>query len=165
MNFINDFAGFCSFFRSIAESSTYFNFFEQGGTEKIVSERLVNDTRSRITYPLLFLEWPEIPISDFGSSSPMIDFRTGIVILDQCPKDDWEKQDIIMNQTYLATIQVLAKIQESTKGLNKRFFSIDLSKVSIMPLDSLLIDSAYGWRMEFGVTSPLSTCINSTYWK
>ena len=170
MQYIQDFSAFIQYFRSMVETSNYFKFFESGGTEKIVSERLVSDLRSRVDYPLLFLEWPFLNLNDFGSENTQLKFRAGFVVLEDPAKDDWEAQDAAMQSTLNAAHQVLHKMRIDSTGLDKRFFYFDLNRISIDPIDNLLIDNAYGWRVEFEVINPINIstapyCRNSTFWK
>lgn len=170
MNFIQDFAGFIQYFRNIKERSTYFKFFESGGTEKIVSERLVADLRGRVQYPVLFLEWPFLHLADYGSSNTQVNFRSAFVVLENPPKDDWAKQDQAMQRSFGAVTQVLGQMKTDTAGLNKQFLHFDLSKVNVDPIDNLLIDNAFGWRCEFELVNPLNIsstpyCRDLSFWK
>ena len=170
MQFIQDFAGFVSYFRTLAANTTYFKYFEQGGTEKIVSERLLSDLRSKVDYPLFFLEWPFLHLSDYGASNTQTEFKAAFVVLENPEKDNWQAQDVAMNRTHLAVLQVLGQMRIDTTGLNKKFFAFDLSQVNIDPLDNMLIDQAYGWRCEFMVVSPLNIssqpyCRDPQFWK
>lgn len=163
--YITDFSNFTAYFRDLSARSTYLKYFEQGGSEKIVSERLVTSTRSRLSYPLLFLEWPEIPLLNYGSANTMISFNAAFAILDEAGEDDWMRQDAIMTETLTAVLQILIRMKSDSEGLNKKFLYFDLSRVVIQPLDNLLIDSCYGWRAEFVVSAPFSTCPDPAFWQ
>lgn len=170
MQFIQDFTGFTQYFKDLTARTQYFKFFETGGTEKIVSERLLFDVRSRVNYPLFFLEWPFIKMDDFGTSNTQVNFKSAFVVLEDPQKDDWHAQDLAMKTTLDAVWQVLNQMTIDTAGLNKKFLSFDLSKVNVDPIDNLLIDSAFGWRCEFEVSNPVNIssspfCKDLSFWK
>jgi hypothetical protein len=170
MNYIQDFTAFIQYFRTLSEKSSYFKFFETGGTEKIVNERLVSDLRGRVSYPVLFVEWPFLHLNDFGSSNTQLTFRSAFVVLEDPAKDDWKAQDMAMQSSLDATLQVLNQMRIDNGGLNKKFLYFDLNKISIDPIDNLLIDNAFGWRCEFEVINPVSInfapyCRNESFWK
>ncbi len=170
MQFIQDFAGFVQYFRTLTSNTIYFKFFETGGTEKIVSERLLSDLRGRVKYPLFFLEWPFVHLDDYGASNTQTDFKSAFVVLEDPAKDDWAAQDKAMDTTYAAVLQVLGQMHIDNKGLNKKFLTFNLNKVNIDPIDNLLIDNAFGWRCEFEISNPLNIstqpyCRDPSFWK
>ena len=168
--FIKDFSELIDYFRDLVASSTYFNFFQSGGAERIVSERLLSDTRSRVESPVFFLEWPFIKLSDYGTGNTLIKYNTAFVILENPEKENWSAQDAAINNTYLAVMQVLNKMKIDTMDLSKKFLYFDLNLVSIDPIENLLIDQWYGWRCEFTVICPLNVafapdCLEPGFWK
>lgn len=170
MQYIQAFQPLIQYFRNIPQNSTYFKYFQSGGTEKIISERLLSDLRSRVAYPLLFLEWPFIKLNDYGGANTQINFRTGFVVLEDPAKDDWDAQDAAMARTLDAVHQVLHQMRIDSAGLNKKFLAFDLSRISIGPLDNLFIDNALGWRCEFEIQNPIDLaqhpyCKNPSFWK
>ena len=56
MQYIKDFTDYINYFEALANSTDYFKFFRAGGAERIVSERLLSDGRSKIDGPLFFCE-------------------------------------------------------------------------------------------------------------
>jgi len=170
MQFIKNFAEYVNYFRQLSEASTYFKFFQAGGAERIVSERLLADSRSRIVGPLMFLEWPFIKVNDYGSSNTLMRYTGAFVILENPDKDDWQKQDDAMNSTYNAVMQMLNQMKVDNAGLNKRFLYFDLNLISIDPIENLMIDQWYGWRCEFTVVCPLDialdpACLEPGFWR
>jgi hypothetical protein len=170
MNFIKNFTEYVEYFRGLAGASTYFNYFQNGGAERIVSERLLSDTRGRVNGPLLFLEWPFIKVNDYGSSNTIIRYNGAFVILENPAKDDWQAQDFAMNNSLNATLQVLNRMKVDNAGLSKRFLYFDLNLLSIDPIENLMIDQWYGWRCEFAVICPLDValdpaCLEPGFWK
>lgn len=168
MNYIQDLAQYIQYFRDIKAASTYFKFFEQGGSQRI-SDRLVNDSRGIIDSPLLFVEWPFIKLNDYGSQNTQARFTGAFAVLENPAKDDWAAQDASMNSTLLAGMQVLNQMKVDNAGLNKKFLYFDLNSVSIDPVENMLIDQWYGWRFEFAIMNPvdISTepyCLNPTFW-
>ena len=169
MNFIKDFEDYINYFRDLSEASSYFKFFQAGGAERIVSERLLSDGRSRIESPLMFCEWPFIKINDYGTGNTLSRYTGAIVILENPDKDDWQKQDDAMNSTYKAVLQVINKMKVDNAGLDKRFLYFDLNLISIDPIENLMIDQWYGWRCEFTVLCPVDIatdpyCLDEAFW-
>ena len=170
MMFIKDFKELIEYFRELSEDSTYFKFFQAGGAERIVSERLLSDGRSRVESPLLFLEWPFIKVSDYGTSNTLVKYTAAFVILENPEKESWPAQDEAMNNTYSAVMQVLNRMKIDSQDIGKRFLYFDLNLLSIDPLENLMIDQWYGWRCEFTVICPLDValhpdCLEPGFWK
>ena len=170
MLYISNFSEYIDYFKTLATSSTYFKFFQAGGAERIVSERLLSDGRSRVDTPLLFCEYPFIRVNDFGSQNNLIRYNGAITVLENPAKDDWAKQDDAMNSTFNAMLQVLTQMKIDNAGLNKRFLYFDLNTIAIDPIENLMIDSFYGWRCEFAVLCPVAiaidpACQDVSFWK
>jgi hypothetical protein len=160
MNLIKNFSEYIDYFKQIAEGSAYFKFFRAGGAERIVSERLLSDARSRIEGPLMFCEWPFMRINDYGSQNNLLKYTGAIVILENPDKEDWNKQDEAMNNTFNAVIRLLSQMKVDSTSLNKRFIYFDLNQVAIDPIENLMLDSWFGWRCEFGLYVPADIAIN-----
>jgi hypothetical protein len=170
MLFIKNFSEFVDYFRDLAGATTYFKFFQAGGAERIVSERLLSDGRSRVASPVFFLEWPFVKVNDYGTANTLVRFNAAFVILENPEKENWTAQDEAMNNTYQAVMQVLNKLKVDSQELSKRFLYVDLNLLSIDPIENLLIDQWYGWRCEFTVICPLEValyedCLEPGFWK
>jgi hypothetical protein len=171
MQYIKTFTEYLAYFKAIAQDSTYFNFYQAGGAERIVSERLLSDQRSRVDSPLLFCEYPFIRINDYGTQNNLLRFSGAVVVLENPVKEDWLAQDVAMNDTLNALLQVISQMKIDNNSLNKRFLYFDLNSIVIDPIENLMIDSWFGWRCEFAIVSPVDiatdeACITQpSFWK
>ena len=170
MNFIKDFSELVEYFRELSGSTNYFKFFQSGGAERIVSERLLSDTRSRVEPPVFFFEWPFIKLGDYGSTNTLVKYTAAFVVLENPEKENWGAQDEAMNNTYKAALEVLNKMKVDCQDLDKRFLYFDMNTIGLDPIENLLVDQWYGWRCEFTVICPLNVsfapgCLDPGFWR
>jgi hypothetical protein len=170
MAYITTFDQYISYFKSLSEQAPYFKMFMSGGSERIVNEKIIEKLRSSGDMPAMFLEWPFIKLKDYGSNNMQISFNGAFCVLENPSKDDYAAQDLAMDNTLKAALQVISKIKaDSSNPAADRFLNFDINIISIDPVENILMDQLYGWRVEFGVLSPVDIansqyCLDTSFW-
>lgn len=118
------------------------------------SERIQSADRTRINYPILWLETPDIQYrfrSDFDKH-----YKCFFVLLANTREDDWQGQDELKHQLATVMDHLILKIHED-KG--QGILIPDLSSLTadyIFPRFGT--DHCVGWRMTIDIRVPIMQC-------
>jgi hypothetical protein len=109
------------------------------------SRRLIEESRSELVYPVLFLESPSFTLGQNFKSNQNGSARFGFTILFNSQVGDYQRQREIRQMAYDIGLRVLGKLQKDamTKG-----FYIQLDNTPIEPVNSWFVDNDYGYRFE-----------------
>jgi hypothetical protein len=162
---VTDFASYKAYFKDIATpnitgSLKSLKDFAIGGTERIVSGQ-----RSKLSYPCLWLEYPDLKLKDNKGGDFSGNFNGAFAIIKNCPQDDWDAQDDAMQETYLIAMDVISKmIQDRYYRSNDSKFYFDPSSITIDPINTMMTDNDYGWRVAFQISNNVPVCFNQLNW-
>jgi hypothetical protein len=148
-------AQYKQYFSNLASSHTLLKDFAYG-----LDERVINRERSNVAFPLLWAEDPTInPIWKQGLT---LQFRGRLLVLENTPVDDWEKQEQAQDRTWQIAMDILIKmIEDSETGV----FDLSLSSLSIDPVFTYLNDNDIGFEIAFQLESASAYCVNESVWQ
>jgi hypothetical protein len=135
------------YFRRLATISPDIQEFVVGDSEQILSL-----DRSKMDYPVLWLETPTIRWDFDRVGSREYDFH--IVILSNSPIDTWAYQQYILNQTAEITHWLLAKLKSDHAD---EVLQLSFS-ASSQPIVGYGHDHDYGWRTRLTIQAPMLSC-------
>jgi len=116
------------------------------------SEEVLSVDRSRLNYPLLWLETPDV---NWNLRSPMRrEYSIAFVVLINAQTDNWKLQRYILHQTLEITQSLLARISEDA---SMGWFKIPANAKSD-PILGYGHDHDYGWRTSFSIETPMNAC-------
>jgi hypothetical protein len=136
-----------TYFRQLAESSTDIKYFIVGDSEQILSE-----DRSRLDYPLLWLETPSVNwnIQNVGEREYVLFFT----ILVNTKPETWHHQQYILHRTLEITNRIISKLRSDHQD--------EVLKIGLrMQSDPILgfgNDFDHGWRTRMSIMAPMSKC-------
>jgi hypothetical protein len=156
---ITDPASYESYFESIAKTGTpkltALQDFYTGGVNEIQQSIL-----SDLSYPCLWLESPSVPMSGIGRDNENVMFMGAFVILINCDPNDFALKRSLQQQAFVIACDVISKMKEDYIN---RDLNIDPS-FTLDPIDSMLIDSCAGYRVEFKINNSFSICYDDSKW-
>ena len=129
------------------------------------SERIISIQRSSIEYPCLWLESPDINVRDNKSDTIQADFRGALNIISNCATDDYEAQDAAMESNFQIAVEVISRMVRDRRGRSETpMFNLDLNSIQMLPINSMMIDNDFGWRVEFLLSNHLNICYTESKW-
>lgn len=153
----NNFSAYVEYFRALTEQHLQLKDFIHGTAADIMGK-----TRSEISYPCLWLETPQMKLTD-NSASQFTGIRSGaFIILYNAPGATPPQVDLIWELTEQICLEVLGKMRQDKK---KHLLSINFNSATLDPISTLFIDNDYGWRVEFTLEKQINICHNPTKWK
>jgi hypothetical protein len=157
---VNSYSTYKSFFQTLAANNIALQDFVLGD-----SQRIIGDSRSEISYPVLWLESPDMKVMDNKASNFLGEFTGAFSILDNIPPDDYTAQDAAMESTYQIALQAISYMLKNRRGrIDSPEFTLDLNSITLNPIASLLVDNCYGWRVEFRFTENIGICYDASKW-
>lgn len=148
MNVVGSLAELEAYFENLSETHPDIKDFLVGDSDKILSM-----DRSRLNYPCLWLETPEVDWT-FGNQRQR-NYKVAFLILWNTPTDDWEKERLVKSKTLDITDQILRWIQEDKENDIVLF---DVLNSKSMPVFGFGHDNDLGWRTEISLMSPIGWC-------
>lgn len=146
---ITGFIEYIHYFRALASTHVAMRSFVHGDVD-----RILNMERTKISYPCLWVETPEIEIE----AGKMI-FRGAWVLLINTTTDDWTKQDEARHTTlHLAEDLVERMWSDGAKGK----FVIE-GRPKLSEISTFTHDNDYGWRCEFTIVIHKYKCLPAFY--
>lgn len=157
----NEYAYVVQGFRAIANASNHIQAFIHGDTD-----RLLNALRSKITYPVLVLDFPSsISINQSSEIKQSSKITATFAVLNNAAKDDFKRQNDIMLELFEHIKQIVYLIQFGYFDNNndpQRFFPNAITAVGdLIPVDGYTSDNLYGWAAE--CTINLNSCLPSEW--
>lgn len=136
---LNSIDSYRLYFKALAEAHSLINSFEFGG-----SERILNRTRSDVTYPVLWLEVPEF--SSDSESEGEVTLSGAFVILDNSEME-WDAENQAIENTYQIAQQIFRKMIDD---VDKEEFEIS-GDFKCDFVDTFSADNDFGWRVDFNL--------------
>jgi hypothetical protein len=112
------------------------------------SRRLIEQSRSELTYPCLFVEIPSFVLGQNFKSNQTGSTRFGVSILYNSEVGDYAQQRIIRQQAYLTILRILGQLQKDSLQMG---FYVQLDNTPIEPINSWFVDNDYGYRAEINL--------------
>lgn len=116
------------------------------------SEEIISLERSRLTYPLLWLETPQInwSLENVGEREYTLFF----VVLINVKPENWQHQNYILHRTLEITNRILTKLRDDHREDILKLGSSAQSD----PIMGWGTDFDYGYRTRISIQAPLSKC-------
>jgi len=150
------FSDFVTYFRTMATEHKDVKFFVHGA-----SERIINQSRSDLVYPCLWLETPSMRLSD--NNADVQGWReSAFIVFENSPGDDYDKQDQIWQRTEVIALDIIARMRHDSR---RHAFRIDINSISIDPINTIFVDNDFGWRVEFRTDKSVPVCYHPEKWK
>jgi hypothetical protein len=108
--------------------------------------RILAGSRSKITYPCLWLETPTLGFEEKDGTAPLGKRRCAFVVLQKVATDSYAEQDAGWAQAEAIALQVISYLLRDRKA---RKFSFTLNERDLEPVATLTVDNEIGWRLEF----------------
>jgi hypothetical protein len=158
---VNSFASYKEYFENLVAKNKALKSFYLGDSERIISKQ-----RSEIEYPCLWLESPSIPFRDAKSDNPQADFIAAFSILSNVATDDEAAQDQAMQDNFLIAIEVISRMIRDRRGRSDDpMFNLDINSIHMDPINSMMVDNDYGYRVEFKLNNNINLCYDSSKWE
>lgn len=138
---ISGYKEFVDYFRGLAEAHTTIADFVVGGSERILNREL-----SRITYPVMWLEHPDI--SPYYKGGANARFIGAFAILYNAPADDWEKEEADLDASLAICFSIINKMVEDAE---EGRFHLDMDDIEINHKGRWSGDNDWGWRVGFAI--------------
>lgn len=152
---ITSYDSFVQYFRDLVASHTSLQTFEVGNSERILSRE-----RSELTYPLLWLEYPDISMYWQGGYKGR--YASAFLVLLPAPADDWTQEEADLNTALQYCYEILAKMNEDSE---EGEFEFELEKCALMPKEKWSGDNDWGWRVDFSIIGAIDDCVNDAVWQ
>lgn len=154
-----DFESYRNYFSNLASYHVDLAGFTYGGDDRVIS-----DTRNEVEYPCLWLEPPSVDISDHLYNRTM-KFNGAFVIMKNAEVGDFDAQNQIMQDMYLISTQVLARMIKDFQAAGANKVKIIENSLRMDPISTLFVDNDWGWRCEFTVSVDTDAiCYQSAKW-
>ena len=138
----NTLPDFVDYFRQLARA----NLALAGSFVHGAAGRILSQSRSRLTYPCLWLETPSLAFEEKDGTAPLGKRRCAWVVLVKVPSDDYAAQDAGWARAEHLALQVLSRMLRDRK---KRKFHFSLNPSPLEPVATLTVDNEIGFRLEF----------------
>lgn len=116
--------------------------FEYGNSERILNRQLSN-----LTYPLLWLEVPDVRLIRDGGLKR--EFLCAFLFLSDAAVDDFAGQHTRLDEMFLLTEQALQTLQASSTDEFPAPFDFDMEQAHSQYKAKWSADDDWGWRTEF----------------
>lgn len=116
--------------------------FEFGNSERIIQRQL-----SQLTYPLLWLEHPEVRLLRDGGLKR--EFQCAFLFLSNADVDDFAGQHTRLDEMFALTEQALQMLQASSTDEFPAPFDFDMEQAQSQYKGKWSADDDWGWRTEF----------------
>lgn len=110
------------------------------------SERILNRQLSSLTYPVLWLEIPEMRLTRSGTLQR--EFASAFLCLTDRASDDFDGQDTALDEMHTLTEQVLQRMQADSEASPVPFV-FDMAGARSEYKGKWSADDDWGWRTEF----------------
>lgn len=149
---IEKYSDFVGYFRTLASEHVDLKDFVTGG-----AERILNRQNSNISYPVLWLEYPDISIRD----GYLTRYQGAFLVLAAAPADAQDQEDENLDTCQSIIQDIIARmVDDADNGL----FEFDMSGVSIQYKGNWGGDNDWGWRVEFALDGTACDCVDTEKW-
>jgi hypothetical protein len=153
----NTLTSFIAYFRRLAAEHVELQSFVHGATA-----RIIESSRSGVTYPCLWLETPALIFSDKDGTAPDGRRVAAFVVLLQKSRGDYDAQDLEWERAERLALDVLSRLRRDQKA---RRFTFELHGGQLEPINTLTVDNEIGYRFEFELGQPVPLCYDATRWQ
>ena len=108
------------------------------------STRLIEATRSNISYPVMHLSVPEYYPSDNIAGDYDAEARFDVAVLTNCTRDDYDAQDNAWDTNYRILLRVLSILYQDR--IPQQYY-LSLSATAIVPISEYFVDNMYGYML------------------
>lgn len=155
----NTLSGFIAYFRTLALEHVAL-----GSAQHFVhgsSARIVKGTRSKLKYPLLWLETPSLRLSGKDGTDPTGKRECALLILHNAPAGNDEAEDALWESTERLMLDVIARMRKDRKA---RLFGLE-DEFLLEAVNTLTVANEIGWRVEFDMSKAAGLCYDATRWQ
>lgn len=110
------------------------------------SERILNRQSSQLTYPLIWLEIPDVLLQRDGVLTRRM--QSAFLCLSNAPADDYAGQDTALDEMHALTEQILQRMQADSEAQPTPFL-FDMAGARSEYKGKWSADDDWGWRTEF----------------
>lgn len=130
---------FVQAFAQIAEEHAQINHFICGNYDDLITE-----SRSKIKYPCLMLEYPDIVFKDNGADYRYRTFESAFVILSNNQKRTKEERLKILDELADIAESVIARLHHESTHFHK--FQYEIQNTQLEQIEPIGQDNDMGWR-------------------
>lgn len=144
-----------AYFESLAADHIDINDFINGDFEEILASE-----RSKINYPALWVETPEIPMEgSFDSFTQR--FEGSFTVFMASAPDMEDKKRSNSERSFLIARDIIFKMmQDKSLGI----YDFEISSIRLEPVISYNNDNEQGWRVDYIIQHQPAECYNSNRW-
>jgi hypothetical protein len=153
----NTLPDFSSYFRQLATEHVALKDFVLGPTQRIIA-----GSRNTLTYPLLWLELPNMALLDKDGTAPVGQRHAALVVLDSASISDYADQDAKWASTEAIALDVLSRMRRDYKA--REFVSFELEGIVLEAVATLTVAGEIGWRFEFKLGDFVPLKYDATRW-
>ena len=155
---IADFGSYVHYFTAMAHQHCGLN----GSIHVGDSWRIIGAMRGRITYPAMWLEFPELAHKLENDGDTIITgIRGALSIVGGVATDDWQGQEGRLQECQGIISQVIARLK---RDADLNWFDLGFP-ITAEPLATVMADDLYGWRIEFQMDRhQWAVCFNEGQW-
>lgn len=154
---VTNFTQYLAYFRDLADSHVELaGSFIYGN-----AARLIEAERAIVTYPVLWLEAPEVSFNEeLSAENWRMAFAGALHIMANAPQDDYAGQETAMQSTLQIALDIIAKMAQDCD--NNEFDMLTVP--SCQPLEMFFADNLFGWRIEVQIIINWGDCVNAARW-
>jgi hypothetical protein len=123
------------------------------------SEQVLSVDRSKVQYPLLWIETPSV--SWQFSENTKKQFDINIVVLSNAPTDAYQHQQYILHLTLDITEQIIAKLKHDHEN---NIIRLERFTATADPVLGYAHDHEFGWRTGLVLRATASPCATACVW-
>lgn len=153
----NTLPDFTTYFRQLATEHVALKDFVLGPTQRIIA-----GSRNALTYPLLWLELPNMALLDKDGTTPVGQRHAALVVLDSASLTNYADQDAKWASTEAIALDVLSRMRRDYKA--RAFVSFELEGVVLEAVATLTVAGEIGWRFEFKLGDFVPLQYDATRW-
>ncbi|MEL6140044.1 MAG: hypothetical protein AAFU67_00330 [Bacteroidota bacterium] len=152
---VNTYAEFNNYFRTLATEHVGINDFVQG-----LSERPLNRETSRINYPIVWLQYPDV-VSIGQGENLRFKYEFDLYFLSNAPIDDWDREEENMSLLEGIAKDFLARLHYDAR---QREFEFNYTKPVLFAVTAWSADNLHGWRLEASIETIGEFCYDPDVW-
>jgi hypothetical protein len=149
---------FIQYFRRMATQHNSIEGFVHGNWD-----RVLNEERAQLSYPLLWVETPNISVvSDIQAEESKVQFDGAFIILANTADETVANIDSLHNDLLELVYDIIRRMISDADNDEFDFIS---DNIQIEPIDTFSIDNDLGWRVPFRlIYNSFSRCYEAAKW-
>lgn len=153
---------YIDYFSNLADQHTDLQDFVVGPDERILSRE-----RSDLSFPVLWLEDPELQMQE--ADELQLSYNSRILILQNVgAQANFDEQKQALEDTGTIALELVNRLrQDSENGSTQDafFFIFSYSDARLSPITTALNDGDWGWAIEFIIRRPAENCVDTNNWQ